>query len=92
MNAQPKPCQFCKAIELFRWGFGISKRNHPEFIEERYSVAIVRRLFIKGRPGIWSAITDFRDRGRGYALNFCPECGKAIRREDGSRTVGGGVR
>lgn len=47
----------------------------------RLSVAILRRKFVKGRTGCQSTITDTRIRGCGYELNFCPECGRDLRKK-----------
>ena len=49
----------------------------PEAREE-FSVGMVARLFIKGRRGSTATVTDYRTKGCGYKLNFCPECGKAM--------------
>jgi len=76
-------CQFCEALQT-------SKQIH-EFLAENskdkelgkymaeYTVAIVRHTWYKKngkRSG--SRTTDYRNRGLGYALNFCPECGRKL--------------
>ena len=70
-------CKFCEAMELNRKVDTITKKNYPE-IEHRYSVAIVKRTFVKGCKGARGSSTDYRYRGCGYALNFCPECGRKL--------------
>jgi hypothetical protein len=55
----------------------IVKKHEPEW-DPRYSVAIVSRIFVKGRKGCRGSSTDYRYRGCGYALNFCPECGRQL--------------
>lgn len=55
----------------------VLKQSDPG-IDARYSVAIVRRLFIKGYLGCRAKSTDYRSRGCGYKMNFCPECGQKL--------------
>ena len=70
-------CKFCEAMESHRRADMITKRHDPD-MERRYSVAIVSRLFFKDRKGAQGTSTDYRYRGCGYALNFCPECGRKL--------------
>ena len=70
-------CKFCEAMERYRRANAIMKKHDPE-AEYRYSVAIVKRFFVKGRRGCLGTEADFRYRGCGYKLNFCPECGRKL--------------
>lgn len=70
-------CKFCEAMESHRRADTILKKHDPD-MEHRYSVAIVSRIFRKGRKGSRGSSTDYRYRGCGYALNFCPECGRKL--------------
>lgn len=70
-------CKFCEAMESCWRGDTILKKHDPD-VERRYSVAIVKRTFFKGRKGCSGSSTDYRYRGCGYELNFCPECGRKI--------------
>lgn len=70
-------CSFCEAMKTNKNIDITSKKFFPEQ-ERRYSVAIVKRLFVKGRYGSQSTSTDYRYRGCGYPLNYCPECGKKM--------------
>ena len=70
-------CKFCEAMESHRRVDTILKKHDPD-MEHRYSVAIVSRTFLKGRKGSRGSSTDYRYRGCGYALNFCPECGRKL--------------
>ena len=74
-------CKFCEAMEFNRNLDTILKKNDPE-IEHRYSVAIVKRTFVKGRKGARGSSTDYRYRGCGYDLNFCPECGRDLNKKE----------
>lgn len=73
-------CKFCEAMQMHRRVDAILKKQDPD-VEHRYSVAIVSRTFFKGRKGSQGSSTDYRYRGCGYKLNFCPECGRAITRK-----------
>lgn len=81
-------CAFCEAIDSYRIMDAISVTNakkRPEELEQygvpksSYSVAIVRRMWWSkiGKKGTRGS-ADFRRRGMGYKLNFCPECGRKI--------------
>lgn len=70
-------CKFCEAMESYRRADTILKKHDPD-IENRYSVAIVKRIFRKGHKGCQGYGTDYRYRGCGYDLNFCPECGRKL--------------
>jgi hypothetical protein len=60
------------------WTTEQEKAQIGEYMTE-YSVAIVKRSWYK-KKGKRSACrtTDYKYRGVGYALNYCPECGKRI--------------
>jgi hypothetical protein len=49
-------------------------------IRYKYSVALVTRLFVKGIRGYSGRSVDYRHLGCGYELNYCPECGKPLKR------------
>ena len=74
-------CKFCDSMDSFRKVDTILKKHDPD-AEYRYSVAIVRRMFFKGRKGSRGSATDYRYRGCGYALNFCPECGRELMKRE----------
>lgn len=67
-------CEFCRVMEQNKNFDRIAKQHFPD-ASCRYSVAIVQRTFIKGRKGSQGRTTDYRCRGIGYKLNYCPECG-----------------
>mgnify|MGYP006991699888 CR=1 FL=1 len=67
-------CEFCRVMANNRRFDKVAKKNFPD-ISQRYSVAIVQRTFVKGRRGSQGRTTDYRYRGIGYKLNYCPECG-----------------
>lgn len=82
-------CRFCSAMDQYRdveaiaksWTTEKEKAQLGEYMTE-YSVAIVRRSWYKKlgkRSG--GRTTDYRYRGLGYALNYCPECGKRMDEE-----------
>lgn len=74
-------CKFCEAMESHRKVETILRKHDPD-MEYRYSVAIVRRMFFKGSHG---SSTDYRYRGCGYELNFCPECGQRITKKGANK-------
>lgn len=75
-------CAFCEALRVQKSIIDF-KNNHPEYYGEKwneeYSVALVIRTWPRGRPKRASGrITDYRYRGCGYKLNYCPTCGKKV--------------
>lgn len=76
-------CVFCRDLQ--------SKRNvhqfikdHPEWyglidLEQQYTVAIVTRTYQKGHKRQAARSADYRYRGYGYKLNYCPECGRLLK-------------
>ena len=74
-------CKFCEAMESHRKVDVIMKKHEPA-VYYQYSVAIVKRLFRKGSKGVRATNTDYRYRGCGYALNFCPECGRDLKKKE----------
>ena len=77
-------CDFCFSYE--------SNKNVQEFMKNRpdlygnvlhdYEIncAMVTRTWIKGQPKRnGGRTTDYRYRGIGYKLNYCPECGKKLK-------------
>lgn len=78
-------CEFCRDYES-RQSVGIFQRAHPEYygggmILQEITVAMVIRSWKKGTPKSKAGrTTDYRHMGIGYRLNYCPECGKQLRR------------
>ena len=71
-------CKFCESLEFFgetdkAWGTTDFKCE--------YTVAIVTHFYRKGDKAHASRITDYRNKGLGYKLNYCPECGRRLRGE-----------
>ena len=76
-------CAFCEAYEN-RIKAHEFKNSHPEYYDgERFyqeiTVAMVIRNWTKARGKAHAGrTTDYRFRGLGYKLNYCPECGRKL--------------
>ena len=78
-------CKFCEAMKEKRQIEKIVKGWRADDLEDlgeymfEYTVAIVTRNWYRkrGRRSA-SRTTDYRHLGLGYALNFCPECGRKL--------------
>lgn len=70
-------CKFCETMQRHERTDAILKQHDPD-MEHRYSVAIITRIFLKGQKGCRGTAVDYRYRGCGYELNFCPECGRKL--------------
>lgn len=78
-------CVFCESLaESIRIDERLARHDpDPECeLEYRYSVAIVKRIFLKGGKDCRGTMTDYGSRNRSYyALNFCPECGRRLKED-----------
>jgi hypothetical protein len=60
------------------WATDDELKKYGKYITE-YSVAIVKRSYYQKKGKLKSARgVEFRYRGLGFALNYCPECGKCL--------------
>ena len=74
-------CEFCDNLD-FRKQLNVednSVRDKDNVFMNEYTVALVIHQWTK-RKGKRNAgrTTDYRYRGLGYKLNFCPECGRKV--------------
>lgn len=72
-------CRFCDSYERAKQINEFNRFSDGHRHDAIYSVAFVKRYKIDGRIQN-SRVTDYRYRGVGYALNFCPECGRSLRK------------
>ena len=81
-------CKFCEAMKENRqvdeisrsWSTDDELKRYGKYITE-YSVAIVKRSYYQKKGKRKSGRTvQFRYRGLGYELNYCPECGRKLER------------
>ena len=64
-------CKFCKALAE-------DKAISFSWLEREWTVALVRRSWVPGNKRHAGRTTDYRNRGIGYKLNYCPECGRKL--------------
>ena len=81
---QRKDCSFCKRLEIAAFIADSEKRERRRTgqvkIYREYTVAFVERTWTKAKGKRRAGrITDYRYRGIGYRLNYCPECGRKIK-------------
>lgn len=84
-------CHFCEAYEAHSRAQQF-RRNHPEWYEAKkyfeITVAMVVKSWLPGKKRNCGRITDYRYQGCGYALNYCPECGKLLKKHKKSKEEG----
>ena len=79
-----KRCIFCEEYRSHK-RVNEFKRDHPEWygdeawLEREIKVAMVIRTWRPGYKRQAARETDYRNQGCGYALNYCPECGKRLK-------------
>jgi len=85
VSQESKNCKFCEALESYReiYTAGNSSLADPELgpYMHEYTAALVIRSWFRAR-GKRSAgrSTDYRHQGLGYQLNYCPECGRSLKK------------
>lgn len=80
-------CRFCEAMESNRKVYKISsewltdaERNQYGKYMIEYTVAIVKRTWYKKKgKATADRTTQYRYRGIGFDLNYCPECGRKVK-------------
>lgn len=75
-------CAFCEALDTQK-KIQSFKDKHPEHYEEKLfyeiTVAMVIHSWTKSKGKAHAGrTTDYRFRGLGYKLNYCPECGRKL--------------
>ena len=82
-------CKFCESLQAHRnlYAFEALKQSKEErkaygkHMSEYSAALIVRHWYKKQGKKHAGRIVDFKYRGVGYELNYCPECGKEITKE-----------
>jgi hypothetical protein len=76
-------CKFCESYENYRHIHAFCNKEIPkeQHMKHEYTVALVIRSWCpKYRSKSHAARTvSYRNRGIGFELNYCPECGKKLR-------------
>lgn len=80
-----QPCDFCRSLEGKKFFVKYYNKKLKEIeapkIRCEMSVAIVQRTWHEGVSKKHAGTeTHYRCRGIGYKLNYCPECGKYLRK------------
>ena len=74
-------CKFCESLRGWEQAAAITdkwrKPGEPKTYHE-YKVALVLRNWTKGNKSHAGRTTDYRYRGIGFDLNYCPECGRRL--------------
>lgn len=74
-------CKFCERLEVWKRCQQITNAHtEGEKSKVEYAVALVEhRWFPSVGKRNAGRVTDYRNQGLGYKLNYCPECGKELR-------------
>ena len=81
-----KSCNFCDRLNLAKWVEAViaadRKGEKMPRIYREYKVAIVQRSWTKEKGKRNSSRSIFyKNRGVGFDLNYCPECGRKLKQE-----------
>lgn len=72
-------CEFCERLALEKHWEKIENKTGLAKINHEYTVAFVTHAWYKSKRHA-SRSVDYRNKGLGYKLNFCPECGRQLKR------------
>ena len=76
-------CEFCENYTFKKLHYKVFRKmclkENVEPTKKEFSVAIVEIQWRNSKKNA-TRTTDYRHLGLGYELNFCPECGKQLRR------------
>ena len=75
-------CGFCEHYEHDKQIDKIAdnlEKGHGRTLHHEYTVAIVNRVWFETKKLSAKSI-EYRHKGFGFKLNYCPECGKPLRR------------
>ena len=76
-------CAFCDALAMHKWANSILQCDHgaDDQVLHAYSTALIIHSWLKsmGKASA-SRLVDYRHKGLGFKLNYCPECGRQMKR------------
>lgn len=74
-------CKFCENLTHYKKIETFFCKREQEPLKYEYTVALVIKSWLPshGKRNCAKS-TDYRNQGIGYKLNFCPECGKEIKK------------
>ena len=70
-----RKCTFCEAYK-----FRLELDGSTAGLIHKYTVALVGRAKRPDEKAFRGRITDYNDSGAGYRLNYCPECGRSLKK------------
>lgn len=74
-------CAFCDTLAKHKWANRIANQIWEDKSEcptkHEYTVALIDRAWKRSKSNA-SRWVDYRNKGIGFKLNFCPECGREI--------------
>ena len=78
-------CAFCERVKAkYEYVAEENAKNKSSKIKHKKrhcecTVALITHYWAHGNKRNASRITDYRHMGKGYALNFCPVCGRKLK-------------
>ena len=81
-------CKFCDGIAIIKDRHKIVSEldtdtemaKYGKYMQELTVAIVDRTWYQKQGKKMASRTVHFRNQGIGYALNFCPECGRSLKR------------
>jgi len=83
-------CRFCEELEDLkechkraqRWATDAKLTEYGKWMQELTIAVVEWNWYQKKSKKSAGRIVHYRNRGLGFALNYCPDCGQALRMED----------
>ncbi len=70
-----RKCAFCEAYK-----YRIELNSSTAGLIHKLTVALVSIVKRPGEKSFRGRITDYNASGAGYKLNYCPECGRSLKK------------
>lgn len=75
-------CKFCEALQLWKNIHSMNEPASEDLGKHKYeytAALVIHHWYEKRGKRSASRTVDYRNRGLGFKLKFCPECGKKVK-------------
>lgn len=70
-----RKCTFCEAYK-----YRLELDSLEAGLIRKHTVALISRTKLPDEKNFRGRITDYNARGAGFKLNYCPECGRSLKK------------
>lgn len=70
-------CAFCDALANHKWANRLLQKQKGKRVRHEYATALIIHSWTVSKKNA-GRLVDYRNKGLGFKLNYCPECGREI--------------